>query len=51
MAAAAIVKTEGLGRDFGGTRALDRIVLTLEAGAPIGLVGPTYATTLRRDSA
>ncbi len=29
----AIVKTEGLGRDFGGTRALDRIDLTLEAGS------------------
>src|SRR5678809_208399 len=43
MAAAAIVKTEGLGRDFSGARALDRIDLTLEAGAPIGLVGPNGA--------
>ena len=43
MSAAPIVKTEGLGRDFGGTRALDSIDLTLEAGAPIGLVGPNGA--------
>jgi ABC-2 type transport system ATP-binding protein len=41
--AAAIIKTEGLGRDFGRTRALDKIDLTLEAGAPIGLVGPNGA--------
>jgi ABC-2 type transport system ATP-binding protein len=41
--AAAIVKTEGLGRDFGATRALDKIDLTLDAGAPIGLVGPNGA--------
>src|SRR5205814_1315612 len=39
----AMIRTEGLGRDFGGTRALDRIDLTLEAGAPIGLVGPNGA--------
>ena len=43
MAAAPIIKTEGLGRDFGGTRALDKIDLALEAGAPIGLVGPNGA--------
>jgi ABC-2 type transport system ATP-binding protein len=43
MSAAPIIKTEGLGRDFGATRALDRIDLTLEAGAPIGLVGPNGA--------
>jgi ABC-2 type transport system ATP-binding protein len=41
--AAAIVKAEGLGRDFGRTRALDGIDLSLEAGAPIGLVGPNGA--------
>jgi ABC-2 type transport system ATP-binding protein len=38
-----IIKTQGLGRDFAGTRALDSIDLTLEAGAPIGLVGPNGA--------
>jgi ABC-2 type transport system ATP-binding protein len=43
MSATPIVKTEGLGRDFGRTRALARIDLTLEAGAPIGLVGPNGA--------
>ena len=43
MSAAPIVKTEGLGRDFGGVRALNSIDLTLEAGAPIGLVGPNGA--------
>jgi ABC-2 type transport system ATP-binding protein len=43
MAGAPIVKTQGLGRDFGGTRALDGIDLALEAGAPIGLVGPNGA--------
>jgi ABC-2 type transport system ATP-binding protein len=43
MSAAPIIKTEGLGRDFGGTRALDKIDLTLEAGPPIGLVGPNGA--------
>src|SRR5262249_12689545 len=40
---AAIIKTVGLGRDFGGTRALGKIDPTLEAGAPIGLVGPNGA--------
>jgi ABC-2 type transport system ATP-binding protein len=40
---AALVKTAGLGRDFGGTRALDSIDLELAAGAPIGLVGPNGA--------
>ncbi|HEY7372701.1 MAG TPA: ABC transporter ATP-binding protein [Polyangia bacterium] len=39
----ALVKTTGLGRDFGGTRALDSIDLELAAGAPIGLVGPNGA--------
>jgi ABC-2 type transport system ATP-binding protein len=43
MAGAAIIKTTGLGRDFGGTRALDKIDLELTAGAPIGLVGPNGA--------
>jgi ABC-2 type transport system ATP-binding protein len=43
MSSDAMIRTEGLGRDFGGTRALDRIDLTLEAGAPIGLVGPNGA--------
>jgi ABC-2 type transport system ATP-binding protein len=43
MSDAPIIRTEGLGRDFGGTRALDKIDLTLEAGAPIGLVGPNGA--------
>jgi ABC-2 type transport system ATP-binding protein len=43
MAAAPIVRTEGLGRDFGRMRALDTIDLTLAAGAPIGLVGPNGA--------
>jgi ABC-2 type transport system ATP-binding protein len=43
MPDAPIIKTEGLGRDFGGTRALDKVDLTLEAGAPIGLVGPNGA--------
>src|SRR5262247_1173647 len=41
--AEAIVRTQGLGRDFGSTRALDEIDLVLEAGAPIGLVGPNGA--------
>jgi ABC-2 type transport system ATP-binding protein len=39
----AAVTAEGLGRDFGDTRALDGIDLTLEPGAPIGLVGPNGA--------
>jgi len=39
----ALVKTAGLGRDFGGTRALDSVDLVLTAGAPIGLVGPNGA--------
>ncbi|HMF42714.1 MAG TPA: ABC transporter ATP-binding protein [Polyangia bacterium] len=39
----ALIKTEGLGRDFGRTRALDKVDLVLEAGAPIGLVGPNGA--------
>ena len=39
----ALVKTAGLGRDFGGTRALDSVDLELTAGAPIGLVGPNGA--------
>ena len=43
MPDAPIIKTEGLGRDFGRTRALDSVDLTLEAGAPIGLVGPNGA--------
>jgi len=43
MAANAIIETRALGRDFGRTRALDTIDLTLEAGAPIGLVGPNGA--------
>jgi ABC-type multidrug transport system ATPase subunit len=43
MAAAPIVRTEGLGRDFGRTRALDHIDLVLEAGPPIGLCGPNGA--------
>jgi ABC-2 type transport system ATP-binding protein len=43
MAAAPIIRTEGLGRDFGGTRALAKIDLALDAGAPIGLVGPNGA--------
>ena len=43
MSATPIIKTEGLGRDFGRTRALAKIDLTLEAGAPIGLVGPNGA--------
>jgi ABC-2 type transport system ATP-binding protein len=43
MPAAPIIKTEGLGRDFGGTRALESIDLELEAGPPIGLVGPNGA--------
>ncbi|HXU04186.1 MAG TPA: ATP-binding cassette domain-containing protein, partial [Polyangia bacterium] len=43
MAAAPIVKTQGLGRDFAKTRALDSIDLELAAGAPIGLVGPNGA--------
>jgi len=44
----ALLETKGLGRDFGGTRALNSVDLTLEAGAPIGLVGPNGAgkTTL-----
>ena len=43
MADAALLETRGLGRDFGDTRALDSIDLTLQAGAPIGLVGPNGA--------
>jgi ABC-2 type transport system ATP-binding protein len=43
MAGAPIVKTTGLGRDFGRLRALDGIDVELEAGAPIGLVGPNGA--------
>ena len=44
----ALLETKGLGRDFGGTRALNSVDLTLEAGAPVGLVGPNGAgkTTL-----
>jgi ABC-2 type transport system ATP-binding protein len=41
--AEAMITTDGLGRDFGGTRALDKIDLILNAGAPIGLVGPNGA--------
>jgi ABC-2 type transport system ATP-binding protein len=43
MADAPLVRTEGLGRDFGDTRALAAVDLTLERGAPIGLVGPNGA--------
>jgi ABC-2 type transport system ATP-binding protein len=46
--AGVLLETKGLGRDFGGTRALNAVDLTLDAGAPIGLVGPNGAgkTTL-----
>ena len=43
MADAPLVRTEGLGRDFGDTRALAAVDLTLERGSPIGLVGPNGA--------
>ena len=39
----ALLETKGLVRDFGDTRALNHVDLTLEAGAPIGLVGPNGA--------
>jgi ABC-2 type transport system ATP-binding protein len=43
MADTVLLETRGLGRDFGDTRALNSVDLTLEAGAPIGLVGPNGA--------
>jgi ABC-2 type transport system ATP-binding protein len=38
-----IIEAKGLGRDYGMARALDDVSITLEAGAPIGLVGPNGA--------
>jgi ABC-2 type transport system ATP-binding protein len=37
------VETEGLGRDYGGTRALDALSLRIPAGALVGLLGPNGA--------
>jgi len=46
----AAVAAEGLGRDYGGTRALDALTLRVAAGQLVGLLGPNGAgktTTLR----
>jgi ABC-2 type transport system ATP-binding protein len=37
------VETEGLGRDYGSTRALDALSLRISAGALVGLLGPNGA--------
>ena len=37
------VETEGLGRDYGSTRALDALSLRIPAGALVGLLGPNGA--------
>lgn len=37
------IETEGLGRDYGSTRALDALDLTVPAGALVGLLGPNGA--------
>ncbi len=37
------VVAEGLGRDYGGTRALDGLTLRVEAGDMVGLLGPNGA--------
>ncbi|HTC24450.1 MAG TPA: ATP-binding cassette domain-containing protein, partial [Gemmatimonadales bacterium] len=37
------IQAEGLGRDYGSTRALDALDLSVPAGALIGLVGPNGA--------
>jgi ABC-2 type transport system ATP-binding protein len=37
------IATEGLGRDYGGVRALDALTLEVEAGAMVGLLGPNGA--------
>jgi ABC-2 type transport system ATP-binding protein len=37
------VETEGLGRDYGSTRALDALSLLIPAGALVGLLGPNGA--------
>jgi branched-chain amino acid transport system ATP-binding protein len=43
-----LLRTEGLGKRFGGLRAVDDINLTLEAGEIVGVIGPNGAgkTTL-----
>jgi ABC-2 type transport system ATP-binding protein len=40
---ATAVETEGLGRDYGSTRALDALSLLVPAGALVGLLGPNGA--------
>ena len=37
------IETEGLGRDYGGTRALDSLDLQVAPGALVGLLGPNGA--------
>jgi ABC-2 type transport system ATP-binding protein len=37
------IETEGLGRDYGETRALDALDLRVDAGALVGLLGPNGA--------
>jgi len=39
----AAVAAEGLGRDYGSTRALDGLTLRVEAGQQVGLLGPNGA--------
>jgi ABC-2 type transport system ATP-binding protein len=42
-ATAPAIVTEGLGRDYGGVRALDALTLEVPAGAMVGLLGPNGA--------
>src|SRR4029077_9474345 len=39
----AAVAADGLGRDYGSTRALDGLTLRVEAGQQVGLLGPNGA--------
>jgi ABC-2 type transport system ATP-binding protein len=43
IASAPAIVTEGLGRDYGGVRALDALTLEVPAGAMVGLLGPNGA--------
>jgi ABC-2 type transport system ATP-binding protein len=42
-AAAPAISTQGLGRDYGGVRALDALTLDVAPGAMVGLLGPNGA--------
>ena len=42
-AGAAAISTQGLGRDYGGVRALDALTLDVPPGALVGLLGPNGA--------